>query len=353
MGDSWDETSLEVSEAVSRTDDLDADLFGSLSPKKGPSLLQAMKNKTGKGIFDEQEVKPKPAAGVVRNTPAPAAKQPAVKTPKSPDDDLLADLLSDSDYSEISNRKPPTKAPPSKTPAAVSTLPAKFNPVSTPPVGRARGGGGGGGGTTPNRGGNGGGGGTPNRNPGGGKPQDKGLFDDDDDLSGMLDSEPIAPPSRTGSRNNKPAAGNNKPAPAAGKPASAPGNNKFSDLLSRTSLMKEEEDHVRASTAPGRRTMDQAPSTPQRGQQQTAPSTPQRGTGPRGGSGGGILDDSIGFTPRPGVSSAARSVASDDIFGGALEKPRTPQKRPSVQDDDDIFRVDNNKPSPALADMFR
>eukprot|EP00116_Pleurobrachia_bachei_P007443 sb/3467705/ len=287
MGDSWDETSLEVSEAVSRTDDLDADLFGSLSPKKGPSLLQAMKNKTGKGIFDEQEVKPKPAeaAPVIRNTPASATKQ-AVKTPKSPDDDLLADLLSESDYSEISNRKPvPSKTPPSKTHAAVSTPPAKFNnPVSTPPVaGRARGAGGGG--TTPNRGG---GGGTPNRNPGG-KPQDKGLFDDDDDLSGMLDSEPIAPPSRTGSRNNKPApaAGNTKPA---GKPASAPGTNKFSDLLSRTSLMKEGEDPVRASTAPGRRTMDQ---------QQAAPSTPQRGTGPRGGgSGGGILDDSIGFTPR-------------------------------------------------------
>ena len=189
MGDSWDETSVEVSEADLTSfaknvdsDDMDAALFGGLSSKPSkPSLLQAMKKSTGKTVFDEDENKPaiKPRQNIT--SPKPEIKKPVFQSTPKPvskakatpsEDDLLADLLGDSDYSEISHPKVPQRkaapAPARSTPAAVATTPSKGSragppAVATPPRSRA----------TPS---------IPSKGA-------ANLFDDDEDVLDMLDSE--------------------------------------------------------------------------------------------------------------------------------------------------------------------
>lgn len=139
MGDSWDDTSFEVSEADPSSvakqfdnDDMDDELFGGLGggkSKSKPSILQAMKRSGGRGIFDDDDPKPavskpapKPAAPPAAPSPGAARKGAAQSTPKPKkgggpsEDDLLADLLGDSDYSDISQPKEPVKQPAAPVP---------------------------------------------------------------------------------------------------------------------------------------------------------------------------------------------------------------------------------------------
>ena len=222
MGDSWDETSVEVSEAdISSfaknvdSDDLDKDLFGGLSRTTGskPSLLQAMKKSTGKTMFDDDDKKGPVAAKPKQfSSPKPEIKKPILQsTPKpkakaSSDDDLLADLLGDSDYSEISQAKPLAKLPAKPAKQSSAAPSARAAPKAQAPVSKTA----------------------------VSKPKKDNLFDDDeDDLLGMLDSEhdDKIPPKK------QPTKGNATPVKkpdTASKPKS-----KFDEILNRTSLMKE------------------------------------------------------------------------------------------------------------------
>ena len=119
MGDSWDETSFDVSEADARSivknvdsEDLDDELFGGLGKKSAgnQSLLKAMQQSTGKGIFDDEDKSSLKASDItpkktdITKPMYQSVKKPVAK-PTSNDDDLLADLLGDSDYSDTSQYK--------------------------------------------------------------------------------------------------------------------------------------------------------------------------------------------------------------------------------------------------------
>ena len=216
MSDSWDETSVDVSEADASSfakyvdsDDLDKELFGGLGKgtSNKPSLLQAMKKSTGKTMFDDEDKKPAASKPKPFTSPKPEVKNPTFQSPPNPkakaasEDDLLADLLGDSDYSEISQAKPLPKLPAKPAKQSSAAPSSKAAPKKQAPASR---------------------------------PKRDNLFDDDeDDLLGMLDSE-----HETKNPSSKPAKGDTTPAKkldSTPKPKS-----KFDEILHRTSLMKEE-----------------------------------------------------------------------------------------------------------------
>ena len=256
MGDSWDETSFEVSEAdLSKlnvdSDDLDKDLFGSLGGAAGgakkPSLIQAMKQSTGKGMFEDTASKPAVKA-VSKTQPVSKTVPKPVKKVVDDEDDLLADLLDDSDLTSTP-RNVLAQPTPAKTPLARNTpekkdLFKKPEPVKQPVKID-----------------------TPKRTPQSKKPADN-LFDDDDPLDLLGEPEPVKTPH---SRTSTPQKSTSK------------SGNKFDNLLSKTSFFKE-------ATDPGE---DVEPFTPS--------TTPARATstpiGRRGGPKPGSAD-SAGFTPR-------------------------------------------------------
>ncbi|KAL5259641.1 hypothetical protein ACHWQZ_G009928 [Mnemiopsis leidyi] len=320
MGDSWDETSVEVSEAdISSfaknvdSDDLDKDLFGGLSRTTGsskPSLLQAMKKSTGKTMFDDDDRKPTAAKPKQFSSPKPEMKKPVMQsTPKpkakaSSDDDLLADLLGDSDYSEISQAKPLPKLPakPAKQSSVAPT--AKTTPKTQAPASK----------TLASR------------------PKKDNLFDDDeDDLLGMLDSEhDDKKPSK-----QLPAKGNTTPVKkpdSASKPKS-----KFDEILNRTSLMKETP--PRDVSTPIKR----GPKNDDLENIGFTPSPGGTGRSRRGLSSGVSTPKSVGGLQPDDTFSALMKEDKDlnaDIFAGARTpevKPSTPGKPSNIED---MFRVD-------------
>ena len=219
MGDSWDETSVDVSEADASTfgkhtdsDDLDKALFGGLGNTNNskPSLLQAMKKSTGKSMFDDEDNKQATSKPKPFTSPKPEVKKatfqstPKPKAKPASEDDLLADLLGDSDYSEISSAKPLPKLPAKPAKQSSAAPSAKAAPKRQAPAPKAK---------------------------------KEILFDDDeDDLLGMLDSEHETP--KPSSKPVTPARG--RTAPASKLDSTPKSKSKFDQILNRTSLMKEE-----------------------------------------------------------------------------------------------------------------
>ena len=230
MGDSWDETSFDVSEADARSlakhvdsEDLDDEIFGGLAkkPDGNKSLLKAMQQSTGKGIFDDEDTKSSIKTATVLTPKTNFKKTVQQSIPKSSgkptsndDDDLLADLLGDSDYSEASQQK--TNQVPLKSNEQIKTFPKRFD--NTKNIQATSG---------------------PN-----GKPKERKdvLFDANDgsDLLGMIDS-------KKNTRGSNDANIRNQTPPRNEKKTSKPS---FGDMINRTSLLKSNEEPIQKVNTP-------------------------------------------------------------------------------------------------------